>query len=222
MTSRELMDGLCGTLLADDRILSAAERDLLTTLLQRTGSRVNGNDAARDAITRSMGELIAERALGVLGESITRQLLQQPWSSSTSLPTDALSIHAGTPPTTPPTPATPRTPGGNPPSNIRVGTPPIPAPGTPRTPGGNPPSNIRAGTPPTTPPPTPGVPRTPGGNPPSNFRIATTTTDAGLVAQSKAGNVAILDAPPLPCVVLDEFLASAELDALMRYTLEKE
>ena len=35
-----------------------------------------------EAITRTVGEIIAERALGVLGESMTRQLLQQQLASS--------------------------------------------------------------------------------------------------------------------------------------------
>ena len=78
MTAREMIDSLSGTLLCDDRILSVPERELLANLLQRTQTQTSApdNDVA-EAITRTVGEIIAERALGVLGESMTRQLLQQ-------------------------------------------------------------------------------------------------------------------------------------------------
>src|ERR1700719_413882 len=76
MTAREMIDTLSGTLLCDERILSVPERDLLANLLQRT--RTPGStpeNAVTQAITRRVGEIIAERALGVLGESLSQQLL---------------------------------------------------------------------------------------------------------------------------------------------------
>jgi len=78
MTAREMIDSLSGTLLCDERILSVPERELLANLLQRTRAQSSAaENAVTQAITRTIGELIAERALGVLGESMTRQLLQQ-------------------------------------------------------------------------------------------------------------------------------------------------
>src|SRR5271170_198949 len=143
MTPREMIDSLSGTLLCDERILSVPERELLANLLQRTKTHVNAPETAvAEAITRAVGEIIAERALGVLGESMTRQLLQQ-LPSSVSFPNRSMPvIRAGTPPTTPgPSPLTPRPPGTTPPP-IHAGTPPTtpgPSPLTPRPPGTTPP-----------------------------------------------------------------------------------
>ena len=116
MTAREMIDSLSGTLLCDERILSVPERELLANLLQRTRIQVSASEnAVAEAITRTVGEIIAERALGVLGESMTRQLLQQQLGSSTSLNRNLPVIRAGSPPTTPPPPS----PGSRPPGPAR-------------------------------------------------------------------------------------------------------
>ena len=122
MTAREMIDSLSGTLLCDERILSVPERNLLANLLQRTRTQTSapGNDVA-EAITRTVGEIIAERALGVLGESMTRQLLQQQLASSLkrSLPV----IRASTPGTQPPSPPPdPQRPPGTSPPPISLAT----------------------------------------------------------------------------------------------------
>ncbi|MGD0178567.1 MAG: hypothetical protein ABSC15_02040, partial [Terriglobales bacterium] len=106
MTAREMIDSLSGTLLCDERILSVPERELLANLLQRT--RNNGSaseNAVAEAITRTVGELVAERALGVLGESITKQLFQQQLGTTSIDPKRSSVIRAGSPPTTPPSPS---------------------------------------------------------------------------------------------------------------------
>jgi Rps23 Pro-64 3,4-dihydroxylase Tpa1-like proline 4-hydroxylase len=210
MTAREMIDGLSGTLLSDERILSVPERELLASLLQRTKTQVSAlNNAVAEAIARTVGEIIAERALGLLGESITQQLLQQELSWSSNFPTRSVPIRAGTPPVPPPSPppdSTPRPPSTSPPSHIRAGTPPVPPPSpppdsTPRPPSTSPPSHIRVGT---------GVP---------SVAFATTAS------HPNNGGVTVLDAAELSssqCVVLDEFLTSAEVNALMQYTLEQE
>jgi hypothetical protein len=83
MTAREMIDSLSGTLLRDERILSVPEKELLASLLQRTRTPSNApENAVAEAIARSVGELIAERALGLLGASMTRQLLNQQLTSS--------------------------------------------------------------------------------------------------------------------------------------------
>jgi SM-20-related protein len=170
MTAREMIDSLSGTLLCDERILSVPERELLANLLQRTRSQSSAPDnAVAETITRTVGEIIAERALGVLGESMTRQLLHQQLTSSSSLPNRSMPpISAGTP----------------------VPPPPSPGPGI--------------------------VPRPPGTSPPP-ISFATTTS------QPKSGGVAVLEADdylPAQCVILDEFLASSELNTLRQYVLE--
>lgn len=207
MTAREMIDGLSGTLLSDERILSVPERELLADLLQRTRTQASApNNAVVEAITRTVGEIIAERALRVLGESITQQLLQQPLAWASSLPTRSVPIHAGTPPVPPPGPPpdkTPRPPSPSPPSHIRAGTPPVtpPSPATPRPPGGGPPSVIR-----------------PGADMPS---VAFATT----ASRPNNGGVAVLDPADLSasqCVVLDEFLTPSEVNALMHYALDQE
>jgi SM-20-related protein len=221
MTAREMIDSLSGTLLCDERILSVPERELLARLLQRTRTQVNAPDnAVAEAITRTVGEIIAERALGVLGESMTRQLLQQ----SLGFPGQNLpAIRAGSPPVSPPSPGQnqPRPPGTSPPS-ISAGSPPVspPSPGQnqPRPPGTSPPS-IRAGSPPVS-PPSPGQnqPRPPGTSPPS-ISFATASS------QPKTGGIAVLESPDYisaQCVVLDEFLTSAELNTLRLYVLAHE
>jgi Rps23 Pro-64 3,4-dihydroxylase Tpa1-like proline 4-hydroxylase len=202
MTAREMIDSLSGTLLCDERILSVPERELLASLLQRVRTQVGApENAVAEAITRTVGEIIAERALGVLGESMTQQLLQQQLAASLSFPNRSLPvIRAGSPPITPPSPS----PGQN----------------QPRPPGTSPPP-ISAGSPPITPPsPSPGQnqPRPPGTSPPP-ISFATTTS------QPKTGGVAVLESPDYlsaQCVVLDEFLTSTELKTLRQYVLEQE
>jgi SM-20-related protein len=199
MTTREMIDSLSGTLLCDERILSVPERELLASLLQRTRTQVNAPEAAvAEAITRTVGEIIAERALGVLGESMTRQLLQQQFASSVSSRNSNMPvIQAGSPPVTPG---------------------PSPDKQSPRPPGTTPPP-IRAGTPPTTPGPPPDKqsPRPPGTSPPP-ISFATT------ILQPKTGGVALLEAAEYSaqCLVLDEFLTSTELNTLRQYVLDHE
>src|SRR6202521_2596192 len=122
MTAREMIDSLSGTLLCDERILSVPERELLARLLQRTTTQVSApENAVAEAITRTVGEIIAERALGVLGESMTQQLLQQHLAESLSFPNRSLPvIRAGTP-SPPPSPS----PGQNQPCPPGTSPPPI-------------------------------------------------------------------------------------------------
>lgn len=197
MTAREMIDGLSDTLLRDERILSVAERELLANLLQRSRTQSSApENAVADAIARSVGELIAERALGLLGASMTRQLLDQQLTSYLKQSKQRLPvIRAGSPPTIPPPPDS-----------------------SPRPPGTTPPP-MSLGTPPNTPGPSPDVsPRPPGTTPPP-ISFPTKTS------QPTTAAVAVLDAPDYvsaECVILDEFLTPAELNALRQYVLEQE
>lgn len=196
MTAREMLDNLSGTLLCDERILSVPEKELLANLLRRTRTTGNASEhAVTEAITRTVGEIIAERALGVFGESLSQQLLEQhlaglPSLSNRSMPV----IRAG---------ATPSTPAPSPAS-------------APRPPGTSPPS-VRAGSPPSTPAPVPGsAPRPPGTSPPS---VSSATL------QPKTGGVAVEEVDdylPAECVVLDEFLTMTELNRLRQFVFENE
>lgn len=147
MTTREMFDSLSGTLLCDERILSVPERELLATLLQRTRVQASApTDAVAEAISQAVGEIIAERTLAVLGQSISQQLLQQLLPSS-SLPTCTVpTIRASTPGVPPPAPSPGRPPSPSPPSQIRASTPAVPPPSPGRPPSPSPPSNIRTGT----------------------------------------------------------------------------
>ena len=205
MTVQEVMNNLSDTLLCDDRILSMPERELLATLLRRANSESGSKQPLAENIASAVGQIIAERAYGILGNRVVETLLKEPtWSSrfpSRTIPV----IRAGTPPTTPPGPVGPG-----------VGPRP-PGPG----PSGGGPSFMKwAGTPPTT-PPSPGPdagPRPPGPGP-SGPGI----TDEAM--QTGAGGVATLEMPeilPARPLIFNEFLAPAELEALMRYTLERE
>jgi Rps23 Pro-64 3,4-dihydroxylase Tpa1-like proline 4-hydroxylase len=216
-----MIDSLSGTLLCDERILSVPERELLANLLQRTRTQSTVENAVTVAITRTVGEIIAERALTVLGESMTTQLLQQQLTLSSSLTNPSVPvIRAGTPVPPPPAPApgsAPRPPNISQPA-IRAGSPPTtpaPPPGSaPRPPNTTPPG-IRAGTPPTTPAPVPGsAPR-----PPNTTSFPTTSS------QPNTGGIAVLEASDYisaECVVLDEFLTAADLNTLRQYVLEQE
>jgi Rps23 Pro-64 3,4-dihydroxylase Tpa1-like proline 4-hydroxylase len=210
MTAREMIDSLSGTLLCDDRILSVPERELLANLLQRTRTHSSASEnAVAEAITRTVGEIIAERALGVLGESMTQQLLQQRFAVSSSLANRSVPvIQAGSPPVPPPAPA----PGKGSPRPPSITAPPISA-GSP----GVPPPGPAPGPAPS-PSPGKGSPRPPSVSA-SAISFATTTS------RPKTGAVAVLEAAdylPAECVVLDEFLTSAELNTLRQYVLEQE
>ena len=204
MTAQEIVNNLSDTLLCDDRILSMSERELLSSLLQRTNVAPGSKQPVADTIASAVGQVIAERAYGILGNRIVEKLLQEPaWPSRLPSPTLPV-IRAGTPPTTPPGPGSPgvgpRPPGPGPGGDITkwAGTPPMSPPG-PTPPGPN---------------PDPGGPRPPGPGPGGNQ-----------IAQTDATEVATLDMPeilPARPLIFNEFLAPAELEALMRYTLERE
>ncbi len=224
MTAREMIDNLSGTLLCDERILSVPERELLANLLQRTRMQVSASDnGVAETITRTVGEIIAERALGVLGESMTRQLLQQQLASPSNLTRNQPVIRVGSPPTTPPPPSPGSRPPGTSPPPISLGSPPTSPPSPPPDPSrptGTSPPPISAGSPPISPPgPAPSDPGRPPGTSPPPISFATAAL------RTKTGGVAVLEADdylPAECVVLDEFLTSVELNRLRQYVLEQE
>jgi len=236
MTACEILDTLSLRILEDDRILSPGEKELLVSLLRHARNSVNGcSDKVLETIARAVGEVVAERTYGALGNSIARHLLEDALADQPMRP-----LQMGTPPVSNPNPGpndpmNPRPPGPNPPGisahnygTRLAGTPPVsnPNPGdpsNPRPPGPNPPGisahnygTRLAGTPPVSNPNPgdPSNPRPPGPNPPG-----VTQPQTNGVAVAEAENPEFLAAD---CVVLDELLTLAELQALTQYTLRHE
>ncbi len=184
MITREILDSLSETLLSDERILTLRERELLVSLLERARTRMGTVEPAlSDLIAHTVGEIVAQRAYGVLGESITRRLGQVGSGYGTANSVPRLDRTSGTGPKPSPLP-----PGPNPPGpHLSLGTAPKPSPFPP------------------------------GPNPPGP------AIERRLQAQFEAVAVAemprFLAAEPL---VLEEFLAPAELHALLQHTLDHE
>jgi Rps23 Pro-64 3,4-dihydroxylase Tpa1-like proline 4-hydroxylase len=192
MTPKQILDSFSETLMRDERILSAQERALITTLLQHAKDASGGSretqDAVRKVISSAIGETVAQRAFAVLGGSIVERILENsslPEAAAVVRPTETLSNGSG-----------PETPG------VARPIPPVPTPG-PETPG--------MPRPQTPMPPSPSGPETPG----HGF----TTT---VVSQAKTAVAERPQTLVARCVVLDEFLAPQELAELTRFTMEHE
>jgi hypothetical protein len=250
MTPKQILDSFSETLMRDERILSAQERALVATLLQHAKAASSENPetqaAVRAVISSAVGETVAQRAFAVLGGSIVERILEGstlPQSDSVSARTrDAYAEPH--PPYVPQPPGElqqtldPRPPLGPQPPSIPVrmmGEPdppgvrkptPAPTPAIPREP--DPPGTrkpLRSPMPPSPEPdppgvrkpvpvPSPGIPREP--DPPSRGVRTAVVSEA---------QVAVVERPavlPAKCVVLDEFLAPAELSSLTRFVLEHE
>jgi SM-20-related protein len=240
MTTREMIDGFSDTLLCDERILSVSERELLANLLQRVRTNPRSEDVVAN-ISQVVGEVVAERAYGILGDSIAKRLLHPAFSSSRS-GENAPVVHAGSPPVaTPPGPDPnrgPQPPSPSPPAISTSGIsrsmggpqPPSPSPPAPSPHGIQPlsqsPLTVSQGTivksmggpqPPSPSPPAPS---------PHGVREARATEPTlQTLAMEQLSAVAAMESPqlmPAECVLLDEFLAPAELNALLQDTLQRE
>ena len=170
MSTAKASDLICETLFSDETILSASERDLITSLIERARFSAGPNDRElAESIARLAGEILAERAYANLGRDVERLLLD-PSHRSSHL---SLSIRGRGP--SPPTPGSaPHPPGPNPPGGIAVRAPgsPTPHPGSaPHPPGPNPPGGIAVRAP-GSPTPHPGsAPHPPGPNPPGGIAV---------------------------------------------------
>ena len=226
MTPKQILDSFSETLMQDERILSAQERALLTTLLRHanaaTSEKPETQDAVRAVIASAVGETVAHRAFAVLGGSLVERILEGntfPLNETSSQ--RAGDVYAG-----PQSPGKPlRTPG--------VPVPPAPGPQGPgvREPRKEPhkpheplrdtpvsPTSPSGPQSPGTPLRTPAVPVSPAPGPQSPGH----GLDTKVVSQS---GVAAIEPPsvlPARCVVLDEFLAPQELEQLTRFTLQHE
>lgn len=189
----------------DERILSPRERDLLANVLRLARSHENPATKVSETLARAIGETICQRAYSILGERILRDLDGDAGNSAELL------------------------------ASSRLGTGPVPAPSPiPQQPGPHPPSP--------SPPSSPGnifaKRRAAGVNasdqqPPTTYQ-ANLETQASFVrprppsVSSTAcveGNLAVMEATeilPAECVIFEEFLVPAELEALMRYVMARE
>lgn len=194
MTPKQILDSLSETLMQDERILSAQEQALLTTLLRHTKSASGANaekqEAVRAVIASAVGETVAQRAFSILGGSVVERILA---GSGVAQEEDVPDIYdAKKSPKSKPEPLT------------DPATPSTPAPKQPQPPmqplRDNPVS-----------PTSPSQPQPPKGS-------------IERVAQAQKGVALHEQAPYLKaqCLVLDEFLSPQELEQLTCYTLEHE
>lgn len=197
-TSNQILDSFSETLLQDERILSARERALLTTLLQHAetaaGENCDVRAGVRAAIASAVGETVAQRAFSVLGESIVARILQHGMDTGGAkrpIPRN-FGTEPGPPGVSPAPQESPMRPSVEPVPSIPTPAPPSVEPGPPRA------TPIR-------PMVEPAPPR------------ATTTK---VVAQTAVQEPA--EVLPARCVVLEEFLAPAELASLTGFVLERE
>jgi Rps23 Pro-64 3,4-dihydroxylase Tpa1-like proline 4-hydroxylase len=233
MTPKQILDSFSETLMQDERILSAQERTLLSTLLQHAKSSTTENlevqEAVRKVIASAIGETVAQRAFSVLGGSIVERLLESGSAITSDSTLRSADTHSGKAPQPPgkgpmKSPGVPGTPG----------SPNEPQPPGVREPGKEPHGPVRdtpgpvEPQPPASPVRTPGVPApgTPGSpNEPQPPAVRAPRKESHPVStqETSSTGVAIAERPaglPAKCVVLDEFLAPQELDHLMRFTLE--
>jgi SM-20-related protein len=194
VTTKDLIDSLPEALLQDERLLSARERELLASILRhaRNYENVPGSKVA-ESVARAIGETVAQRAFAVLGDRILQNIERQTTSSVELL----AGVRLGTGPLPAPSPSPTQQPGPRPPS---------PSPPSPNAIS----ARRREGA----------ISPFGGPQPPSTYR---TRTETASVCQE--GSVVVVDAQeilPAQCVVFEEFLVPAELEALMSYTLEHE
>jgi Rps23 Pro-64 3,4-dihydroxylase Tpa1-like proline 4-hydroxylase len=280
MTAQEILANLSGTLMDDERILSVRERELLTSLLQHTRTHSGARDnAVTESIARAVGEVIAQRAYGILGSNIAQRLLDESLIPSHGNDVNGIRAHSPHPPApSPPGPgpkpddaASPRPTGPRPgPRGYEAAGPRgaqddiggmqahSPHPPAPSPPGPGPKPDEGGSPLPSGPRPSPrgyeavgprGVqndlggmrahsphppaPSPPGPGPKPDDAKSPRPTGPGSgprgyeaegprAVQSDSASVAVLEMPQQlrgECVVLDEFLAPAELEELMAYTL---
>lgn len=213
MTPKQILDSFSQTLMQDERILSARERELLHNLLRHAetaaGEDLEDHRRVRSVIARAVGETVAQRAFAVLGGSMVERILE----SKPAPTSDARNGHGVEMDAISKNPEPP-------------GAPMPPAPHNPQPPGvvvphhkpPHKPEHPRDPQPPSEPQRNPQPPGTPLRNPQP-------PGDAQGTAVISESSVAVCQRPdtlPAQCVILDEFLAPQELESLTRFALEHE
>ena len=231
MTPKQILDSFSETLIQDERILSAQERALVANLLQHAKSAAAANpgthEAVRAVIASAIGETVAQRAFAVLGGSIVERIVE-----SSALAAESAAGRTelmGTPPS-----PQPQHPGGKAPRHEPQHPGHKPEPKQPQPPGGAPKQPQPPGTaqpqPPGMAPKQPQPPGTAQPQPPGSapLRDAPQPQHPGgsITKTTVTGSTALVAERPevlrANYVVLDEFLAPQEMEALTRFTLEHE
>lgn len=231
MTPKQILDSFSDTLMHDERILSARERELLNNLLRHAesaaGEDFESQRRVRAVIASAVGETVAQRAFTVLGGSIVERILEsRPASIADARNGYSAEMNAGRKNPEPPgapmrNPEPPGVPLRNPePPGVAV--PPHPKPPhhkpeplrNPEPPG----APLRNPEPPGVPlrnPEPPGVPlRNP--EPPGRSRSTAVVSETSVEVSQHPATLRA------QCVILGEFLAPQELEALTRFALEHE
>ncbi len=204
MTPKQILDSFSDTLMRDERILSARERELLANLLRHAetaaGEHAENQRAVRAVVASAVGETVAQRAFAVLGGSIVERILEsRPVSTADPHTGRSAEMNAGRrdpePPglPVPPVPRDPEPPGVAVPQH----KPPQRKPERPRDP-----------EPPAAPLRNP--------EPPGHAQSTAVISETSVVVRQRPASL------PAQCVILDEFLAPQELEELTRFTLEHE
>jgi Rps23 Pro-64 3,4-dihydroxylase Tpa1-like proline 4-hydroxylase len=192
MTSKQILDAFSETLMRDERILSARERELLMSLVQNARNESSSNPEIQSAVTstiaRSVGETVAQRAFALLGSSIVEQIVAQNGASAGTLQSGL--------------PAVNRSPAPHPPRGPQPPSGPQDQPAGPKPPPGSRPPGISQRR-----ESMPVRQATMLSQPASGNGIAVLDSPATIRAE---------------CVVLDEFLAPQEMQELIRYALGRE
>lgn len=198
MITKSAIDNLSFALLDDERIVTTQEKGLLAELLRHANHQTNTSpDGLAEAITRIAGEVIAERACGILGPKIIERIA------------DRRAETGGFPRITgmPPQPPSPTPPASGPHRYLAM----PPQPPSPTPPASGPHRYVAM-------PPQPPSPTPPASGPHrSNHTV--------VAQEQQGGGVACLEenvAHPAQCVVLDEFLSPAEFEELLADTLRRE
>jgi len=201
MNLREVLDNLSEQSSLGEHLLSSRERELLSSIWRHAKNHGGGAEVVEriEAVLASaVGQTVMQRASDAIGRSVLEEIREQFSSQADVEPTATrIVLNSPPPPATGPRPPAPA-PGPGPGRNrvesyVSLATPRPPSPGTgPR-------------------PPAPSGP-VPGGG-------------VCVSAQPEPPPVALQDRPEVlraECVVLDEFLAPAELQQLTGYALAHE
>jgi SM-20-related protein len=220
MTPKQILDSFSDTLMNDERILSARERELLANLLRHAEAAADEHSenprGVRAVIASAVGETVAQRAFAVLGGSIVQRIVEsRPGSSADVRNGHSAEIDARRKDPDPPglPVRDPEPPGVAVPHHKPAHRKPE-RPGDPEPPG----APLRDPEPPGRPlrdPEPPGVPlRDP--EPPGRARSTAVISETNVVVRPRPATL------PAQCVILDEFLAPQELEELTRFALEHE
>lgn len=213
MTPKQILDSFSQTLMQDERILSARERELLHDLLRHAetaaGEDFENQKRVRTVIASAVGETVAQRAFAVLGGSIVERILEsRPASTSDARNGHGIEMDAIAKNPQPP------------------GAPMPPAPHNPQPPGvvvphhkpPHKPEHPRDPQPPSEPQRNPQPPGTPLRNPQPPGQAL----NSAVISETRVVVCQRPDTLPAQCVILDEFLAPQELESLTRFALEHE